>query len=423
MHAHRRDFLKSSLAASTLVSLGAATVPTFVGRSARAVGVDPASGSNDRILVVVQLVGGNDGLNTVVPHGLEGYNRHRRRLRLPTGQLHKINEDISLHPSMSRFADLLEAGRLSVVQGVGYPNPDRSHFRSMEIWETARTDNERDAIETGWLGRVLDAEPPTPGRDSPALHIGAGRLPLAFRSKRVEVPALESLDQFRLRLAGSDVEKRAARTALDDIARVDRGGDDPLLGFIRRSTLAAYDSSRRLEEVAQASGGSGGLDYPNFGLARRLELIAQIIKAGFGTRIYYTSLGGFDTHANQLGTHAALLNELTGSIAAFQADLAEAGQDDRVALLSFSEFGRRVAENASDGTDHGAAAPVFVVGPVVQAGLIGEHPSLDDLDDGDLKHHTDFRRVYAALLNQWLGIPASSIVGEGFEPLNLLPTV
>ncbi len=420
MRTHRRDFLKTTMAASSLISLGAATVPTFLGRSARAVSEEGQAGaSNDRVLVVVQLIGGNDGLNTVVPQGMDGYARHRRRLRLPAGQLHHINDEISLHPSLGALAGLLESGRLSVVQGVGYPNPDRSHFRSMEIWETARTDTERDALETGWLGRVLDAQAPAPGRDTPALQIGAGRLPLAFRSKRVEVPALENLDQFRLQLAGSADQKRAARTALDDLARVDRQSNDPLLGFIRRSTLAAYDSSRRLEEVAKASGGSGGPEYPNYGLARRLELIAQIIKAGFGTRIYYTSLGGFDTHANQLGTHAALLNELSDSLAAFHADLAKAGQADRVAVLSFSEFGRRVAENASNGTDHGAAAPVFVVGPVTQAGLVGEHPSLEDLDDGDLKHHTDFRSVYAALLQDWLGVPAAPIVGNGFEPLTL----
>ncbi|MCA1685378.1 MAG: DUF1501 domain-containing protein, partial [Planctomycetia bacterium] len=159
--------------------------------------------------------------------------------------------------------------------------------------------------------------------------------------------------------------------------------------------------------------------YPNFGLGRRLELIAQVIKAGFGTRIYYTSLDGFDTHANQLGTHAVLLTELSDSIAAFHKDLADAGQADRVAVLAFSEFGRRVSENASAGTDHGAAAPVFLVGPVAGAGLVGEHPSLDRLDGGDLTHHTDFRRVYASVLETWLGCPASPIVGDGFPPLDL----
>lgn len=417
MSLHRRQFLRSSLAASSLVSMGGVTIPGFLAQSARA--ARDAAKSNDRILVVVQLVGGNDGLNTVVPHGIDGYVRNRRRLRLPTGQLHRITDDISLHPSMGQMAKLLEDGRLAIVQGVGYPNPDRSHFRSMEIWETARTDSHPEALETGWLGRVLDADPPSPGSDSPALHVGGGRLPLALRARRVEVPSMEQIDQFRLQANGSSAEQDSTRSALNEVAGVDRS-DDPLLGFLRRSTLAAYEASARLEEVAAGQGGE--TNYPNFNLARRLEQIARIIKAGFGTRIYYTRQDGYDTHANQLATHAALLNELADSLAAFHEDLAQDGQAGRVAVLVFSEFGRRVAENASNGTDHGAAAPVFVVGPVAQAGLIGEHPSLDDLDEGDLKYQTDFRSLYASLLDEWLGVPSAPIIGEGFAPVSLLST-
>jgi uncharacterized protein (DUF1501 family) len=413
MPTHRRDFLKSTLASSTLVSLGAATVPGFLARSARAALGEP---SGDRALVVIQLLGGNDGLNTVIPHGMDGYLRGRRALRLPNGQLHKLTDEIGLHPGMGQMAKLVEDGKLSIVQGVGYPNPDRSHFRSMEIWETARVDNAPDALDSGWLGRALDANPAAPGADLPALHVGGGRLPLAYRAKKAAVPSLETLEQYRLQLTGDDASKRAERDALADVARIDRS-DDPLLGFIRRSTLAAYDSSKRLESVADAK--KGKVTYPEFALARRLELIAKILKAGFGTRIFYTSLDGFDTHANQLAVHAGLLTQLSDSLSAFHNDLADAGQADRVAVLCFSEFGRRVAENASAGTDHGAAAPVFVSGPVKTPGLVGDHPSFDDLDDGDLKHHTDFRRIYATLLDRWLGLPAAPVVGEGFEPLPL----
>jgi uncharacterized protein (DUF1501 family) len=364
---------------------------------------------NERILVVVQLLGGNDGLNTVVPHGIDGYAKARRALRLPAGQLHKVTKEIGLHPSMGQMAKLLEDNRLAIVQGVGYPNPDRSHFRSMDIWESARL--EADATDTGWLGRAIDATPAKPGEDTRALHIGARSLPLALKSKQTEVPSLASLEQYKLKL-----DRRDERDALDQLARIDRGSDDPLLGFMRRSTLTAYDSSKRLEQVTKPKGDS---KYPNYGLAQRLELIAQIIKAGFGTRIYYTSLDGFDTHANQLGTHTALLNELSDSVAAFHSDLRGAGQADRVALLTFSEFGRRVKENASAGTDHGAAAPLFVVGPVAKPGLVGEHPSFDKLDDGDLIHHTDFRRVYASMLETWLGCPSAPVLGPGFAPLEL----
>jgi uncharacterized protein (DUF1501 family) len=415
MRANRREFLKSSLAASTLVSLGAATVPTFLSRSA--VAAAAAGQASGRVLVVVQLVGGNDGLNTVVPHGLDGYARGRRVLRLPAGQVLKVTKEIGLHPAMGALGRLLDDGRLAIVQGVGYPNPDRSHFRSMEIWESARL--EPGALETGWLGRALDQVPEPVGGASPGLHVGSRALPLALKSKRTEVPSLERLEQYRLQLGGDAAGSRARRDAMSQVARLDGGAHDPLLGFLRRSTLAAYDSSRRLEELVKPA--QNGSKYPNYALAKRFELIAQIIKAGFGTRIYYTSLDGFDTHANQLGTHAALLTELADSLAAFHADLASMGQADRVAVMTFSEFGRRVAENASMGTDHGAAAPMFVVGPVATPGLVGEHPRFDDLDDGDLKHHTDFRRVYATLLESWLGCPAEPVVGAGFAPLDLFP--
>lgn len=407
MLTNRRSFLKSSLAASSLVSMGAATVPAFLGRTARAA----ADISGERILVVVQLIGGNDGLNTVVPHGMDGYARGRRQLRLPTGQLQTINKDTGLHPGMGGLAKLHENGRLAIVQGVGYPNPDRSHFRSMEIWETARVDNKPDSLETGWLGRLLDAGTADSDGDLPAIHVGPKRLPLAMKAKRSEAPSLESLEQFRLKLQGN--------TTREELGAVARAAHDnnALLAFVRRSALAAYDSSARLESIADAK--PGAVTYPATGLGNRLGLISRIIKSGFKTRVYYTSLDGFDTHANQLGTHAALLTELSDAVAAFHNDLGDAGLGDRVAVLMFSEFGRRVAENASAGTDHGAGAPVFVTGPLAQAGLIGTHPSFDDLDDGDLKHHTDFRSLYASLLQEWLGIAASPIVGDGFAPLGL----
>jgi uncharacterized protein (DUF1501 family) len=414
MNWSRRRFLNTSLGASTLLALGSTTIPTFLSRSARAA---RASRSSGRVLVVVQLLGGNDGLNTVVPHGMDGYNRGRRALRLPAGQLHKVTREIGLHPAMGGMAKLLEKGRFAVVQGVGYPNPDRSHFRSMEIWETARLENDARNLETGWLGRVLDAARTKPGQDPPGLHVGGRSMPLALRSKKTEVPSVESLESYKLQLAGTERQKAAERRALSELASPERSSDDPLVGFISRTTLSAYESSGRMEQLAKT--GPRGMKYPNFGLARRLELMAQIIKADFGTRIFYTSLDGFDTHANQLGTHGALLNEFSDSVAAFDDDLGASGQGDRVALLAFSEFGRRVEENASQGTDHGAAAPVFLVGPVAKAGLVGIHPSLENLDDGDLKFHTDFRRIYATLAGDWLGCPTDAVVGTGFERLPL----
>ena len=417
MPSNRRRFIQTSLASSTLVAMGATTVPGFLGRSARAAS---ATKSNEKILVVVQLLGGNDGLNTVVPHGIDGYNRGRRALRISPAQVQKITPEIGLHPTMGAIAKLLEKGRLGIVQGVGYPNPDRSHFRSMEIWETGYPDQGA-SLETGWLGRALDAKGVKPGQDPMALHVGGGVLPQALRSRKTEVPALESLESYKLRVAGAETARKATRAALSQMAQVDRRDDDPLLGFISRTTLSAYESSSRLEQLIPKPG--SGPKYPNFGLARRLELISQMIKADFGTRIFYTSLDGFDTHANQLGTHTALLNELSDSVGAFHDDLTAAGHADRVVLMAFSEFGRRVAENGSQGTDHGAAAPVILVGPVATPGLFGTHPSFDDLDDGDLKFHIDFRSVYASILAQWLECPPSPIIGAGFSPLPLLRKV
>ena len=243
MRTPRRDFLKSTLAASGLVTFGAPTIPGFLGRSARAAA--RAEKANDRVLVVIQLLGGNDGLNTVVPHGLDGYANARRALRLPTSRLHKLTKEIGLHPSLGGLAKLVDQGRASVVQGVGYPNPDRSHFRSMEIWESARM--EPGAVETGWVGRALDAMPARPGGDVPAMHVGGRGLPIALRARRGEVPTIESLDDYRLHLEGDAAGRREARDTIDGLARLDRG-DDPLLGFLRRSC-------RRRLRVEPAPGG------------------------------------------------------------------------------------------------------------------------------------------------------------------------
>src|SRR5271166_260778 len=189
MSLSRRQFLDMSLSSSALVAMGSTTIPTFLGRSAEAA---HAGKTNERILVVVQLLGGNDGLNTVVPHGIDGYNRARRILRLPATQIQKLTPEIGLHPAMSAMARLVEKGKLAIVQGVGYPNPDRSHFRSMEIWETAKVENDAKALETGWLGRALDAGSRKPGEDPPGLNVGARSMPLALRTRKTEVPSLEN---------------------------------------------------------------------------------------------------------------------------------------------------------------------------------------------------------------------------------------
>jgi uncharacterized protein (DUF1501 family) len=384
----RRDFLRTS----SLLALAPA-VPGFLARTARAAGPQ----RDARALVVIQLDGGNDGINTVVPFADEGYAKHRQALRLPKERLVKVNDKVGLHPSLGEFGKLLEAGKLAVVQGVGYPNPNRSHFRSMAIWHTARLDAEEQA-GLGWLGRGLDE---TPGATS--LLVGSGPPPVALRGRRAVASALERIEDFTL-AAGADPRKALTR---------DEPGDE-LAAFVRRSMLDAYATADRLKEV----GGGDGARYPQTGLANRLRLVARLLKTGVGARVYYTTQGSYDTHSAQLNTHANLLFELAGAVRAFLDDLTAARLADRVTVLAFSEFGRRVQENGS-GTDHGTAGPVFLAGPGVKGGLVGQTPSLTDLEAGDLKVGLDFRRVYAAVLEDWLGLPAKTALSGTFERLPL----
>lgn len=409
MHTTRRDFLTRTIGASALLSL-APSIPQFL--SGAALEAADSKRSGDNVLVVVQLAGGNDGINTVVPYGDAEYKKNRFTLALDKSQLLKIDDYVGFHPSMRGFSKLLEAGRLSILQGIGYPNPDRSHFTSMDIWHTAQLEPTR-RIE-GWLGRYLDAGVQRDGRDVPCLHLGSERQPLAVLARDVRVPSVRSLENFKLD-DGGDV--RLAR-AVGEAAGAKRAEGNELLGFLERSTVSALASSKQVHESLKRYDTS--INYPGSNLAQQLKLVAQLIDAGMSTKIYYLSLDGFDTHADQGEAHAALLTELSGAVGAFIDDLAAHGHADRVMLMSFSEFGRRVKENASRGTDHGAAAPMFLAGGKVKPGLIGKHPSLTDLDDGDLKYHTDFRRVYASVLGEWLGCDSAAILGAKFDPMPLL---
>jgi uncharacterized protein (DUF1501 family) len=390
----RRDFLKHA----SLVAL-APTVPGFLARTARAA----APERDRRVLVVIQMDGGNDGLNTVVPFKDPEYAKLRPRLRLPAKELHKVNDAVGLHPALRDFAKLLEKGQLAVVPGVGYPNPNRSHFRSMAIWHSARLDPEEHG-GLGWVGRALDGAPPPAGSPA-ALLVGPDAPPVALRGRRSAAAALDRAEDFAL---SAGVAPGAAAGAAE-------GGDD-LAAFVRRNTLDAYATAARL---ADAAGGKDGEPYPSGRLAERLKLVARLIKAGLGTRVYYAVQPGYDTHATQAVPHYNLLNELAGAVRAFLGDLAAAKLDDRVAVLAFSEFGRQIKENASSGTDHGTAGPVFLAGPAVRAGLAGTMPSLTDLEGGEPKSTADFRRVYAAALEDWLGLPTRAALGGEFAKLPL----
>lgn len=393
----RRDFLK----ASTLFAL-APTVPGFLAQTARAAKEE----RDGRVLVVIQLDGGNDGINTVVPFADEGYAKYRKNLRLPADRLIKINDQVGLHSSMAAAGKLLEAGQLAIVQGVSYPNPNRSHFRSMAIWHSARLDAEEHG-SLGWLGRALDEKVGQVGA-SASLLIGSGPPPIAIRGRRSVASALDRPEDFVLS-AGADPRRAISR----------KEPADDLTAFVQRSMLDAYATADRLTEVARSK--DTGASYPGTGLAQRLQMVAHLLKVGFGPRVYYTVQPGYDTHSAQLSTHSQLLFELAGALKAFLDDLAASKLAERVVVLMFSEFGRTVAENASAGTDHGTAGPVFLAGPGVKAGIVGNTPSLLDLDPkhGDLKVGIDFRQVYATVLQDWLGLAAQPAMSGAFERLPL----
>ena len=401
---NRREWIKSS----SLIAL-APTIPMFLRSTLRGAEAD----SNGRILVVVQLSGGNDGINTIVPYADEGYAKHRRELRIPTDKLVKLNDQVGLHPSLKSLGSLFEDGRLAIAQGVGYPNPNRSHDVSMAIWQTARMDpTEHETF--GWIGRALDERVVNPSTSTRSMLIGDQAPPVAIRGRRSAFVVTDRLTDLQLKSKLNSIQQNPAVSELAS----NNSSSDGLADFVKRTTLDAYSTSDILAEVAaKAKGGTG---YPQNELGRRLEMIGQLIKADIGTSVYYVSQNGYDTHAVQLPTHEQLLSELSRGVKAFLDDLKAAKLDDRVVVLCFSEFGRPVTENASLGTDHGTAGPVIIAGSKVKSGLYGTTPSLTDLDGDALKMSLDFRQVYSTLLERWLNVPTEPVLGGTFEPLAFL---
>ncbi|QJW95893.1 DUF1501 domain-containing protein [Frigoriglobus tundricola] len=410
----RRDFLRGS----SLLGFGA-TVPGFLGRTALAAPNADKPGAKDTVLVVVQLTGGNDGLNTVVPFTSPDYYKLRPTIAIAKDQVKKLTDDIGFHPAMGELAKLYtDEGAVCVVQGVGYPNPNQSHFRSMDIWHAAST---AETLTEGWLGKALKKRP------VPGFHLAGGNevAPLALAGAPVRVPSVTSLDDFKLKTIGATGADTAAQkgviTAVADPKAPDpKAGTPNLLDFVARTQMNTYASSEKLASIGKNY--TPKVPYPNSALANKLKLAAQLIDAGIGARLFYVSIDGFDTHAGQggaTGAHANLLTQVSESISAFYRDLAGRGHKDRVCVMTFSEFGRRSYENGSKGTDHGAGAPMLLVGGTVKAGVNGTHPSLTGLKEGNLVHGTDFRQVYAAVLEKWLGVDSKPIVGDGFKPVEV----
>lgn len=432
----RRSFLRTTM-------FGAATswtVPVFVQStfsSLHAAAADAATqavtGKDAPILVLVQLAGGNDGLNTVIPFADDEYHKARRTLAISAKASLKLDDRTGLHPSLPFFEKSFKDGALSILHGVGYPNPNRSHFRSTEIW-TRATDANRVGT-TGWIGRYFDNA--CPGEDPTVGVALVDRQPDAFVANKRPGIALKAPDLYRWmqgkgdgeeaedvfrQMNSPDAEMGSAGGSIDMVAGGNGGpglaSASDALSFLERTGLDAQMSSDKVRELLRKSKVRAG--YPGQPLGQSLQLVARMIEGGLPTRVYYVSHGGFDTHAGQENAHAQRLQQLNDSLEAFVKDLEAQGARDRVLIMTFSEFGRRVSENANGGTDHGAAAPLFVLGPKVKGGIIGAQPSLTDLDNGDLKFHTDFRSIYATVLENWLKTPSKPVLGREFAKLGFI---
>ena len=401
----RRQFMHLA-AAPAVISLGTAS-PRFLLQAAQSVHRSPSG----KVLVMIQLSGGNDGLNSIIPLENDDYQNARPTLGIAANDVIRIDDDYGFHPALSGFGSLLEADRLGIVQGVGYPNPNRSHFESMDIWHTCqrKTDDRVD----GWLGRSLAQLHRITPLDIPGVHIGQNKLPYALASRDLQVPSVRSLEQFQFHLERPE-EIEPVRRAVKST----RSQTNPLLDFVQTSTATAIGVSERFRQSTK--GYQPHQPYPETGLGEKLQTVAQLIDAELDTRVFYVELDGFDTHANQPDAHAGLLRQLGDALSTFIADITTHGHAERVLAVCFSEFGRRVKENASQGTDHGTAGPMFIAGEGVRSGLIGEHPSLSDLESGDLKFHTDFRQIYAALLEEWLGCDSEPILKGRFRSIPIL---
>ncbi len=404
----RRQFIQQSVGAFA----GFLAIDSIFARAARAAGAVTAPGSAvGRTLVVVNLQGGNDGLNTVVPFGDPEYYRLRPSINVAQGDVLRFDGSLGLNPKLAGIKALYDQQRVAVLQGVHYPNPNLSHFRSTEIWQTAAPDT---IIDTGWAGRYLDDSGLPKSNLFKGLAIGP-ILPKMMVSNKTDVPTVEN---FR---AGGFRGSREEQSSADQILNGNSNAysfQSPYLQLVQEIEHDANASSAELPHLV--AGYKPAIEYPQTPFAAGLNLAAAVINSGVGTKVIYLSLGSFDTHAAQRGTQDRLLDQFATGMKAFYDDLAAHKLDGQVLTMTFSEFGRRVQENANRGTDHGTAAPMFLIGGGVKGGIYGDHPSLSDLDFGNLKWHTDFRSVYATVLERWLGVLSAPVLGGAFDTLTFV---
>jgi uncharacterized protein (DUF1501 family) len=373
-------------------------------RQAKGSKIDP-----NTVLVVCQLTGGNDGLNTVIPYATQRYYELRPSLAIPEPNVLKINDSLGLHPSLSGLKALYDQKKVAVIQGVGYPKSNRSHFKSMEIWQSASPDGK---LKYGWLGRHFDQQSAL-GPLNPVVALGLSTdKPRALNAQKASIPCFASLTDIQSMVGDPDAERMLRQIQGADA----KAGTDA--SVIQQANRAALDAMAVLRD--RLAGFTPSQNYGDGPFGRGFKQIAQLVATSPQTRVIYFSSGGFDTHARQTEQHARLLKDFSDGVAAFQAEMEAIGRADKVVVLVFSEFGRRSYENASAGTDHGSAAPMLLIGSRVKGGLYGPMPDLNDLEDGDLKFQIDFRQVYATAVDGWLGGDSQVVLGEAFSHVPVL---
>ena len=386
--------------------------PPWLAAIAKADLVRKANGlkpSSDTVLVVCQFSGGNDGLNTVVPYAAAEYYQLRPTLAVKDSDVLKLNESMGLHPSLAGIQELYKEGKVAVIQNVGYPDPNRSHFKSMDIWHSASPDGK---LTYGWIGRYFDLVGAS-GKLDPVAGLGLSvEKPRALNAKSASIPCFASLADIQAMVGNQDAEKLLRQIQ----------GPDAKQGSAERTIQMANDAA--LDAMTELQGKLATFTpkqtYGNDRFGAGFKQISQIVASSTTTRVVYFSAGGFDTHSRQADQHASLLKKFGDAVLAFQREMEACGRADKVMVLVFSEFGRRSYENGSQGTDHGAAAPMFLIGKNVKGGLHGPNPDLTDLDRGDVKWKTDFRQVYATSLDNWMGSDSAVVLGQSFGALDVL---
>lgn len=409
---NRRDFLKRGVS-----FLGAgALMPSVFERALAALNGQPAGGApvdDGRILVVVQMAGGNDGLNTIVPVTDSQYYSYRRAVTIPASQALPLNSTTGLHPGMAKMKELWDQGILAIVEGVGYPDPNFSHFVSMRIWQKA---DPSEKAPQGWLGRYF--EKAKGNLEAPFLGLAIGNtLPASLETPVVTIPSLQNLNTYRFQGDPQSPSLNNARLKLLN-SLYEAGQQTGPYGMLLNGSIKAASNSINILQKAHQSY-KPAVEYPRNPLASSLLTVAEAIAANVGVKVCHVTIGGFDTHANQLAVQAQNLGALSESLYAFYSDLKAHNLDGNVAIMTWSEFGRRVKENASAGTDHGSAAPLFFLGTPVKGGFYGERPGLDNLDNGNLRYTVDFRSAYATSLGGWLRVPDRDVLGAAYEPIPL----